>query len=252
MLPGFRFLLAAIVLSTSILVFGLGAAALLRAAHEQFASNPALRAAPEPKFAQPIDVSPPVLAMLRVEPEPEQNASDAGPASAAPAEPPAAIPSPAEPDRIAALNPEDSTPPETMKPELPASDTAFRDTDLSASADSPAPAGGKRIAAVEPVLTPADPEAVPAPEPAPAPAATEPDIAAPKIATLGGPPVAIEAEPKRRGRQDRQRRRQKAHPGTARQGAPQAGAAHAGGTPGRSPTGSRSVLAAGDHTQPLS
>ena len=31
MLPGFRFLFAAIVLSTSVLVFGLGAAALLRA-----------------------------------------------------------------------------------------------------------------------------------------------------------------------------------------------------------------------------
>ena len=40
MLPGFRFLFAAIVLSMSILVFGLGAAALLRAAHEEFAANP--------------------------------------------------------------------------------------------------------------------------------------------------------------------------------------------------------------------
>src|SRR4029077_8790210 len=43
MLPGFRFLFAAILLSTSILVFGLGAAALLRATHEQFVSNPAWR-----------------------------------------------------------------------------------------------------------------------------------------------------------------------------------------------------------------
>jgi len=236
MLPGFRFLFAAIVLSTSILVFGLGAAALLRAAHEQFASNPALRAAPEPKFAQPIDVSPPVLAMLRVEPEPvEQKASDAGPASAAPAEPPAAIPSPAEPDRIAALNPEDSTPPETMKPELPASDTAVQDTDLSAPADTLAPADEPRIAAVEPVLPPADPEVVPAPEPVPAPAATEPDIAAPKIATLGGPPVAIEAEPNAavaktdsagvkkptQARQGKERRRQALRTRAARQAAAQ-------------------------------
>ena len=47
MLPGFRFLFAAIVLSMSILVFGLGAAALLRAAHEEFASTPSWRAAPE-------------------------------------------------------------------------------------------------------------------------------------------------------------------------------------------------------------
>ena len=52
MLPGFRFLFAAIVLSMSILVFGLGAAALLRAAHEQFASNPSWHAAPEATVAQ--------------------------------------------------------------------------------------------------------------------------------------------------------------------------------------------------------
>ncbi len=114
MLPGFRFLFAAIVLSTSILVFGLGAAALLRAAHEQFASIPARRAAPEPKFAQPIDVSPPVLAMLRVEPEPASRrhrtpacVRSAGRATGRPSR------APAEPDRIAALNAEDSTPPET-------------------------------------------------------------------------------------------------------------------------------------------
>ena len=43
MLPGFRFLFAAIVLSMSVLIFGLGAAALLRAAHEQFAHMPSRR-----------------------------------------------------------------------------------------------------------------------------------------------------------------------------------------------------------------
>jgi len=52
MLPGFRFLFAAIILSMSILIFGLGAAALLRAAHEEFASIPSRRAAPETIFAQ--------------------------------------------------------------------------------------------------------------------------------------------------------------------------------------------------------
>ena len=57
MLPGFRFLFAAIVLSMSILVFGLGAAALLRAAHEQFASNPSWRAAPETSFAQQTEAT---------------------------------------------------------------------------------------------------------------------------------------------------------------------------------------------------
>ena len=52
MLPGFRFLFAAIVLSTSMLIFGLGAAALLRAAHEEFASIPTRRPPPETLFAQ--------------------------------------------------------------------------------------------------------------------------------------------------------------------------------------------------------
>ena len=47
MLPGFRFLFTAIMLSMSLLMFGLGAAALLRAAHGEFASNPSWRAAPE-------------------------------------------------------------------------------------------------------------------------------------------------------------------------------------------------------------
>src|SRR3981189_2401695 len=51
MLPGFRFLFGAIVLSMSVLVFGLGAAALLRAAHEEFANVPSRRAPPARVFA---------------------------------------------------------------------------------------------------------------------------------------------------------------------------------------------------------
>jgi len=65
MLPSFRFLFAAIMLSTSILAFGLGAAALLRTAHEEFASNPFWHAAPETTFTQSED-SRPVLAMLPI------------------------------------------------------------------------------------------------------------------------------------------------------------------------------------------
>ena len=68
MLPGFRFLFTAIVLSMSILVFGLGAAALLRAAHEEFANLPSRRATPEPMFARLNDDPPPTLALLRVDP----------------------------------------------------------------------------------------------------------------------------------------------------------------------------------------
>lgn len=69
MLPGFRFLLAAILLSTSVLVFGLGAAALVRASHEQYVSNPSWRNGPQEQvFTQSPEPAPPVLAALRVEP----------------------------------------------------------------------------------------------------------------------------------------------------------------------------------------
>lgn len=69
MLPGFRFLLAAILLSASILVFGLGAASLLRASHEQYVSNPSWRNGPQEQvFAQAPEPAQPVLAALRAEP----------------------------------------------------------------------------------------------------------------------------------------------------------------------------------------
>src|SRR5260370_14848264 len=103
MLPGFRFLFAAIVLSTSILVFGLGAAALLRAAHEEFASYPSWHAAPETMFTQQTEAARPELAMLRVEPPPaEHKASDDVPIAAAPSEPAAGTPVPAQPEQTAA------------------------------------------------------------------------------------------------------------------------------------------------------
>src|SRR5205085_2735570 len=82
MLPGFRFLFAAVVLSMSILIFGLGAAALLRAAHDQFASIPTRRILPEPVFAQqpaftqPSETPAATLAMLRVEPPVAEKAPD--------------------------------------------------------------------------------------------------------------------------------------------------------------------------------
>src|SRR5882757_1440724 len=116
MLPGFRFLFAAIVLSMSILIFGLGAAALLRAAHEQFASIPTRRPVPETLFAQqPNEASNPVLAMLRVEAQPvAQNIPDKAPAGETPAEPAAVASAPAEPEQIAAPKPEPSSPQETI------------------------------------------------------------------------------------------------------------------------------------------
>jgi hypothetical protein len=132
MLPGFRFLLAAITLSTSMLVFGLGAAALLRAAHEQFASNPSWHAAPEATFAQQqAEPVTPVLAMLHAEPAPvpataspveeaTNVATPAEPTTASPAAPEQASVVPAsEPERVAALKPEQTSAPEPATPAKP-------------------------------------------------------------------------------------------------------------------------------------
>ena len=215
MLPGFRFLFAAIVLSMSILIFGLGAAALLRAAHEEFASNPSWRAAPEVMFAQPSEATKPVLAILRVEPTPaeqkappavaEQKAPDNVPAAAAPAEPATIVSAPAEPtasastaaepERVAALKSEDSSPQETAKPEVPVAETSPQSETAPAQAEPPAPANETKMAATEQLLPPASEAAPAAPEQLSAPASPDPDIASTKIATLGGPPVTIETPP---------------------------------------------------------
>ena len=227
MLPGFRFLFAAIVLSMSILVFGLGAAALLRAAHEQFANNPSWHAAPEAMFAQQPEATRPVLATLRIEPTPTaQKAPDNVPAAAAPqepaaiappAEPAATAPAPPAPEQMAALNPEPASAPETAKPEtavleIPAINEAVpAEADAPAAADTanmttPSAAEATTVAATEPasapmqVLSPAN-DAAPAAsgpaasEQANAPAAPDLDAASTKIATRGGPTVTIEAPP---------------------------------------------------------
>ena len=211
MLPGFRFLLAAIVLSMSILVFGLGATALLRAAHEQFASNPSWHAAPAANFAQAADVRP-VLAMLRVEPEQK---SDSGPVVgiAAPAESASVAPPPVsvEPELTAALKP--------LAAETPVSaaarpDPAMESTQPTEAAPAGAVADTTRTAAPEAETNvastePASPQPLPpandalaiasgtaASEQPDAPATAEMSVAATKIATLGGPPVAIETAPR--------------------------------------------------------
>ena len=137
MLPGFRFLFAAIVLSMSVLIFGFGAAALLRTAHEEFANTPTWQPAPETRFAQSREASqsasPPVLAMLRVDDTPKDASNDApkidqpasdNAAAAAPTDQVAAIAAlPSEPskspsqDKIAALQPADRRPkPLSRKP----------------------------------------------------------------------------------------------------------------------------------------
>jgi hypothetical protein len=164
MLPGFRFLFAAIALTMSILIFGLGAAALLRAAHEEFASVPSWRTAPETMFAQPSEASPPVLAMLRVEPRvDEQKASDNIPdAEVFPAEPAAEKLSSSEPDE-----------PEVLTAESSGQDKA---TPAQADASTGTDTAETKVAANEAILMPLD----------------EP-VALTKIATLNNPAVLLDA-----------------------------------------------------------
>lgn len=216
MLPGFRFLFAAIVLSMSILVFGLGAAALLRAAHEEFASNSSWRAAPEVMLAQPAEATGPVLAMLRVDmpvaEKPQDNA-------AAIAEPTTITSLPAESEQAAAPKPEESSPPETVKvetatAEIPVAESQASGEATPAPAEMPASADETRTATPAPAESPASADesgiatmaAADAPSPgnqaAPAlsdpmaaPVSPEADIAMTKIATLGGPAVSIETRP---------------------------------------------------------
>ena len=154
MLPGFRFLFAAIVLSMSVLIFGLGAAALLRAAHEQFASIPARRATPEPVFAQPSEPPIPTLALLRFEPPvtemaPDDAAAVSAPESEAPAAP-AVDAMPAEPEKLAALNPEEPAAAEPVKAEIPAVEPA-----PVAEAETPAANDEEKVAAIAETPPPA-------------------------------------------------------------------------------------------------
>lgn len=193
MLPGFRFLFAAIMLSMSILIFGLGAAALLRTAHEEFASSPSWHAAPETMFAQPSETREPVLAMLRVDPLPaEQKAPDDVPAVAAPVEPAAVASVPAEREKIAALRPEDSSL-ENAKPEIAVAESPAQNE--AAPAQAEAAAYETKIAATEPASSPANEAAPTSSEQTSPPALPETDVASAKIAALDGPMVTIKAKP---------------------------------------------------------
>jgi hypothetical protein len=208
MLPGFRFLFTAIILSMSVLIFGLGAAALLRAAHGEFANLPARRTAPEPMFARPTDEEPPTLALLRID-TPADDVRVTGnvpatavaetvldtPAQAAPASDPAAT----EPEKLAALTPAEPAQAETAKgepaPRATATDTPAVPAAIveapPAPANAPVPAAEVKVAAIAEAAQPA--------ATAPLPPAAEPDIysfennpVASRIATLGGPAVLVD------------------------------------------------------------
>jgi len=192
MLPGFRFLFAAIVLSMSILVFGLGAAALLRAAHEEFANLPSRRAPPEPVFARLNDDPMPSLALLRVDlPVAEKPLDDVRAAAVpeaasdivAPLET-AADERPVEPEKVAALSMEERppAPPNKAIAEKPAAPVATE-----------APVADVEVVAAigETSALPAASSATPA-VPAPDVLVLEGNAAATRIATLGGPAVIVD------------------------------------------------------------
>ena len=208
MLPGFRFLFAAIMLSMSLLIFGLGAAALLRAAHESFASNSSWRGTPDVPFAQRPESTLPMLATLRVEPMTEKTNDAAKVAIAEPA------PLPAEPVvsvQVAALRPLEAPAAEAVKSESAPIDVPRAQNAPAPEAAPVATAPAETTASIAETKTMAMPDmssgnstpVVSQPEPtvptvaaitapvAASPTASETDSAITKIATLGGPPVEV-------------------------------------------------------------
>jgi hypothetical protein len=209
MLPGLRFLFVAIVLSLSMLVFGLGAAALLRSAHEEFTSLPTRRAQPETVFAQQ-PAGPATLAMLRI----DSSVADPGgakPSAVADTQGVAASPEPplpgasAEPDKPAAQPEPIAALTDAAAPDQAAgSDQA--PVRVATAADLPTPPETEKLESSKPEPSP-ETTAAPNPDPA-APTMPEATVAAPvpaaapmdegaraaarKIATLGGPEVVIE------------------------------------------------------------
>ncbi len=170
MLPGFRFLLAAIVLSFSTLVFGLGAAALLRASHERFASLPATPPAPAlPRTATADaptpDAAPPTLALLRV---------DAPVLDAAPRSTPTPVTGP--------IAPAPETTDITVAPPSP---------DLSAPDPKPAPAVAKTTSGSSRTIDEGTTEKVASP----ATPSSQPDTRQTAVETPAGQPETLRPEP---------------------------------------------------------
>jgi hypothetical protein len=203
MLPGLRFLFVAIVLSVSTLVFGLGAAALLRATHEEFASLPS-KYEPETIFAQQ-DNADSTLAMLRIDiPDADHESRDHTASSDAPA----AAAASTETQSVATL-----TNPDFEKTEA-STDTPQIEENAESKTTALEPAAPKAPDQVEAVVTAlvSNPDAetknmaiasadtaTPVADNATSkvtigssPVSMNTNIAATKIATLGGPPVVIE------------------------------------------------------------
>lgn len=201
MLPGIRFVCAAVVLAVSLVIFGIGAAALLRSAHEEFASLPNRRPPPATVFSRQPETAP-TLAMLRLEP----HASEVTEPAAAPV---AQVSEPAPVEQTEAEAPLASeaitaavTPaPEPEKP-------AIVETPPIAPSEPAIVVAAAPVETVEP--TPAAPQAPPAPDTTgsislptavimelPTATLTEEDakLSSSKVAILGGPPIDTEPVP---------------------------------------------------------
>jgi hypothetical protein len=182
MLPGFRFLVAAFVFSFSVIVFGLGAAALFRAAHEQFASSSSWHASPETSFTSflpQVEPARPMIAMLRVEPAAPEPVN----APPAPAEEQTDVSSTdAVPDAPSPALAEISPPAPAALPE----DATVTATSSRANVD----VGTVQVATIAPTEA-ASPPAAPAAVEAAAPASPQPESAVRSV-TVAAAPVTIE------------------------------------------------------------
>src|SRR5262245_11370572 len=180
MLPGFRFLFAAILLSVSILVFGLGAAALLRATHEEFVSNPSWRNGRQEQVFAQAEPAQPALAVLRAEP-----AAAAAPAPSLRDEVPTIALPRNDPQQGAGLTQETAATTEAAAAEARPTDMANEPakTDESAKADTVATA-------------PSEPAAIVSSEPAPPAAApdTANSLTASDIAASSPPAAPTEIQ----------------------------------------------------------
>ena len=207
MLPGFRFLFAAILLSASILVFGLGAAALLRASHEQYVSNPSWRNGPQEQvFAQAPEPAQPVLAVLRAEPE---ATTDATP-SLRDQVPTIALPM-SEPEQAVALTTETDFQPQVVAPpaDVPV-EPANAETKAEPTTDAAAPASSntltpadasESIAEAKPVSIALTSKPTPA-VPSGASASSRFDMASAKFAALNDPATTARKDPPAKAKAD--------------------------------------------------
>ncbi|PYF05113.1 hypothetical protein BJ122_102339 [Rhodopseudomonas faecalis] len=149
MLPGLRFLFAAVVLSLSMLVFGLGAAALLRASHDRFVSTPKIRSAPPPLLAQHAEPATPTLSLLRVE-DPAA-ATDSALATATDAVAAESTLTPEDTQAAHSIAAAPSAQPEDLKQaEAPATTMAPPEAPVAPTSDSAAPAAVTASSPVEP------------------------------------------------------------------------------------------------------